>query len=510
MKILALSPNYKYHQDLLESLLAKGIETEFATSHKPESESINRPFYAKHKTKLINGKDFYNLNKLQKIVPADAPALDKEKLEYFESVERDFYTLSDRYSYFPKSFRYRKRLFRAGLRYWLDFYAKNKIDALFSICTPHNFPDYLAFHAAKYLGIKTLLTTDAMVNDHVLLLEDYRQSFKVPEDFMAGKSDNDIKASLKPSFAKSAFSESNEITMAKQWNDQMLKLKGVNAQVAKTDKLEPVKKFAKRATKFLSFEMFKPKFKATFAMNGEFSDNTRRLIRIQSGRRLKRLKKAYEDLAVYPDYSKKFAYFAMHLNPERTTQPEAEVFEDHLLAIEILSKSVPKDWLVYVKENPAQYGRKLNLVNGRHYRDASDYAEFTRLSNVRLLRQDVKTADLIKNATLVASLKGTVGWERINSGRACLIFANAWYSACRAAYRVNDLKSCKAAIKTILAKTISEVETDRLKFFAYMQDNIIQGSMGGHHNLKIAVTPYETMVDSLADSIIARFNAGSA
>lgn len=505
MKILALSPNYKYHQDLLESLLARGIETVYATSHKPESEKHNRPFYAKHKTKLIDGKDFYRISKLQKLISSEAPALDREKLKYFEDVERDFYTLSDRYSYFPKSFRYRKRLFRMGLRYWLDFFANHKIDGVFSICAPHNFPDFLAFHVAKYLGIPTLLTTDAMVNDHVLLLDDYRQSFKVPEDFMAGKTDEEIKASIKPSFAKSAFSESNEITMAKQWNDQMLKIKGVNATAEKTSKTDPLKKLAKRATKFLSLEMFKPHFKAAFAMNGEFSDSRRRLLRLQSGIRLKKLKKAYEDLAVYPDYTKKFAYFAMHLNPERTTQPEAEVFEDHLLAIEILSKSVPKDWIVYVKENPAQYGRKLNLVNGRHYRDASDYAEFTRLPNVKLLRQDVKSAELIKNASLVASLKGSVGWERINIGHACLIFANSWYSACRAAYRVNNLEDCKKAIDKILAKPANDVNTDKLKFFAYMQDHIVQGSMGGHHNLKIAVTPYETMVDSLADSIVKRF-----
>ncbi len=509
MKILALSPNYKYHQDLLQALHDKDIVTEFATSHKPESESVNRSFYAKYKTKLINGRDFYRLDKLQKIISANAPALDNEMLKRFENIERDFYTLSDRYSYFPKSFRYRKRLFRAGLRYWLDFYGKNKIDGVFSICSPHNFPDFLAFHAAQYLGIKTLMTTDAMVNDHVLLLDDYRQSLKVPADFMAGKPDAEIKLAIKPSMAAAAFAESNEITMAKQWNDQMLKLKGVNVQLAKANKPNPMKKFAKRASKFLSLDMFAPKFKAAFAMNGEFSDNRRRILRIISGIRLKKLKKAYDKMAVYPDFTRKFAYFAMHLNPERTTQPEAEVFEDHLLAIEILSKSVPEDWLVYVKENPAQYGRKLNLVNGRHYRDASDYADFTRLPNVRLLRQDVKTAELIQNASLVASLKGSVGWERINVGRACLIFANAWYSACRAAYRVDDVESCKAAIAEILAKTESEVVTDRLKFFAFMQDYMILGSMGGHHNLQIAVTPYETLVSSLADNIVSRFNASA-
>lgn len=505
MKILALSPNYKYHQDVLEALYERGVIAEFATSHKADSEKDNREFYKKHGTKLIDGQAFYRIKTIQKIVPYDAPALDKQVLDYMEQYERDFYTISDRYAYFPKTFRYRKRIFRHAIRYWLDFYARNNIDGVFSICTPHNIPDYLAFHVARYLGIKTYMTTDVMINDHVLLLDSYTQSFKVPEDYMEGKTNEEILGSINWTLSRKAFAESNEIAMAKRWNDKMLGLKNLNATQAEEKKSEKAKKLKKKAGKYVSIGAVKPKFKAAFAMNGLYSDMTRRMIRIKCGIRLKKLKAAYEEVAVYPDFGKRYAYFAMHLNPERTTQPEAEIFEDHLLAIEILAKSLPDDWVVYVKENPSQYGRKLNLINGKHYRDATDYADFTRLPNVKLIRQDVKTADLINNASLVASLKGSVGWESMNNGKACLIFANAWYSACRNAFRADDVASCKKAIRDILHTKPQEIYTNKLKFFSYMQDRIILGSMGGHFNLDVATEPYENLVKSLADNLEKRF-----
>lgn len=507
MKILALSTNYKFFQDVLQSLENKGIESCHVTCHVVERDLENCAYYKKNQQKInfIEGTDFYDINKLRKITTPEAPVLDSTTLKYFEDVERDFYILTDRYDYFPHSFRHRKRLFRMGLRYWLNFFSKNKVDAVFSICTPHNFPDFLAFHVAKFLGIKTVFTTDVMLNDHVLFLEDYRERFKTPTNFLSDKSDDEIKKLIRPSLLEAAFAESNEIAFAKKLNDKTLGISGLN----ETDDDEEENKIGKAAGKIknaLSLKAFQPKFKATFAMNGVYSSFRRRLFRMGAGRRLSNLKKSYEKFAVKPDLSKKYVYFAMHLNPERTSQPEAEIFEDHLLAVEIIAKSIPDDWLVYVKENPSQYGRKLNIVNGKHYRDESDYADFARLKNVRLIRQDVKSSDLIESAQIISTLKGSVGWEAIKSGKPALIFANSWYSAHPSAFRANSVDSCKQAMKEMDGKTPKDIATDTLKFLAYMQDRIVIGSMGGHHNLEIAQIPYDEMVGSYVAKLVEMLN----
>src|SRR5690242_18947033 len=107
MRILALSTNYKYHQDLLYSLKEKGVECAFATSHDPSRDAKICSFYKDNKTTLINGRDFYTINKIQKPVPSDAPALSADIINFFEPIERDFYTITDRYAYFPISFRNR-------------------------------------------------------------------------------------------------------------------------------------------------------------------------------------------------------------------------------------------------------------------------------------------------------------------------------------------------------------------------------------------------------------------
>jgi len=510
MKILALSTNNPYHQDLLEELRLKyNIIADIATSHKAELEKENRPYYKKYATRLIDGKAFYQINQINKIIPVDAPVLDKQILEYFSHIERDFYIISDRYSFFPKSFRTRKRLFRYGLRYWLDFFAKNKIDAIFTPCAPHNFPDYTAFHVAKYLNIPVLMTTDVMINDHVLILSDYREVIKVPENYMENDSDEKIIATIPPKLYNNAFRESIQINISKHYNDRSLGLKNLNdfndENFVEKKKIAKRAKLKNRLKKYFSTSPYRPRFKANFAMNRQYSDFVRRFFRIVRSFTLKKLKSDYEALAITPDLNINYIYFAMHLTPERTTQPEAEVFEDHLLAIEILAKSVPKDWLIYVKENPGQASRKINFINGKGYRDISDYKDFTRHPNVRLIRQNIKSSELIQKAKIVSSLRGSVGWESLAQGKGCITFGNAFYSACRSAYRVSSVAECKEVIKEILTKTPAEVKTDKLKFLAYMQSRIVIGSMGAHEVLAMVGEPYKNLLGNLASVLAAMF-----
>jgi len=118
------------------------------------------------------------------------------------------------------------------------------------------------------------------------------------------------------------------------------------------------------------------------------------------------------------DFEKKFVYFPLHLQPELTTSALGGKYADQLLALEELSKMVPDDWLIYVKENPKQLQQQ---------RDKFFFKRLNAIKNAVLVSSDVDTYALTGACQFVASIAGTVGWEAISGGKPTLIFGKVWY-----------------------------------------------------------------------------------
>ena len=118
------------------------------------------------------------------------------------------------------------------------------------------------------------------------------------------------------------------------------------------------------------------------------------------------------------DMSCKFVYFALHLQPEMTTDTLGGRFYDQCLAIKLLRQILPEDWVIAVKENPKQTW---------YMRSPEFFKRLETIPNVVLLDKSINTYDLIKNSQFVATISGTVGWEAITGGKHALVFGVAWY-----------------------------------------------------------------------------------
>ena len=118
-----------------------------------------------------------------------------------------------------------------------------------------------------------------------------------------------------------------------------------------------------------------------------------------------------------PDLTKKYIYFALHLDPEvPTMEVLAERYYDQVFALEKLSQIVPKDVMIYAKDNPKQTDL---------FRPAQFFDRIKKLKNVKMV--NANTNKLIENSCCIATIAGTVGWEAITSGKSMISFGKPWY-----------------------------------------------------------------------------------
>ena len=127
------------------------------------------------------------------------------------------------------------------------------------------------------------------------------------------------------------------------------------------------------------------------------------------------------------DLSKRFAYFALHFEPERTTNPDGGVFHDQFLAILSLRKILPKDIKIVVKEHPSQF---YIYDRGSRGRSSLFYNLIKNIEGVELAGFKENSFQLISKAEMTATISGTVALEAAIIGKKSLIFGNSWFNNC--------------------------------------------------------------------------------
>ncbi|MEW5896120.1 MAG: hypothetical protein AB1668_00365 [Nanoarchaeota archaeon] len=157
-----------------------------------------------------------------------------------------------------------------------------------------------------------------------------------------------------------------------------------------------------------------------------------------------------------PIKNEKYVLFNLHFQPEISTSLYGKWFADQPYVIEQISKSLPLNYMLYVKEHPFGYGnRKLNF-----------YKRIRRLRNVRLIDPTENNFQLIKHASLIITITGTSGWEGLIFGKRVITFGNTYYNLCKEVKHLRASEDLPQTIKESLDKKVDEKEI--IKFVAAM------------------------------------------
>jgi hypothetical protein len=346
----------------------------------------------------------------------------------------------DRYSF---NFSERQSLFRKLIRIWISIIDHENIEIVISPSIPHRVFDYALYVVCKEKGINfitykaTSLKGFLIPTTDIYKLPTYAYNYPFLRTEISDEIEDFIKHIQKDyTLAEPEYMKKQELSKSK-YNIKTL---------AKTFSKKPGKYFR------LLIDLKKPsksyfKEKNQSIEKSEYSKLGVMLLKKKGRKHKAELKKIYESLVSEPDFSKKYIYVALHYQPEETSTPSGSFFTDQFLMIEMISKSIPKDWLVYVKEHKSQFHP---LMEGETSRDRSLYLDILTLKNTKLIPVNFNSFQLIDSCQATATLTGTIGLESVIRKKPVLVFGNPWYSPLKHVFEIENLVDIKKAMDFII------------------------------------------------------------
>lgn len=184
--------------------------------------------------------------------------------------------------------------------------------------------------------------------------------------------------------------------------------------------------------------------------------------KIKRRRRLNILK-AFQKNFKTVELNVKYVYFALHYEPERTTNPDGDKFHDQAIALAKLRNMVPTEYSIFVKEHPTHLFRADKGVRGR---SPLLYDYISNIAGVTLVPTDLDSLDLIKNSSLVASISGSAVFEAAVLGKPSIKFGDAWFNDCPNVFSWHE----DLDFNEVLNKDICTVD-DVVDFLFHLEQN---------------------------------------
>lgn len=140
-----------------------------------------------------------------------------------------------------------------------------------------------------------------------------------------------------------------------------------------------------------------------------------------------------------PVEGEKYVYVPLHLIPESTTFVQAPLYVNELNNIEMLSKSIPAGWRIYVKEHQAMLGE----------RELQFYKKVKKIPNVRLVKfnyyNDPKP--WIVNSQGVYTITGSSAFEAAMLGKRSVVLGEFSSQVIDGINKINSFRDLANAIK---------------------------------------------------------------
>ena len=376
--------------------------------------------------------------------------IDENTLKKLSECRLFFNRTLDRIFLSPLSNRQSDQYFYSLVEFWFSYFNKSPgIKKIFFEASPH-FPwDICLFFIAKHLNIKTYILRRTLINDCIVLDEDFRSNkqriVKFDKSFTGGfKVDNLLTLYMKDSYW---------LEWSKHYKEH------INLDSAKKNVLYLLSNRVVKRIQLIFNELATSK--KTYYRLSKYNYIFFTLKRFFQQRKL--FKTWEENTKEIPD-NVPLLYLPLHFQPERSTDPETGFFSQQILAIKLLLKILPKDWHIIIKEHPRQNRVEYPNLRRLNYREYSEYQEIFKLPRVIPVSVFTPSFELLSSCRMVASCTGSVLWESLLQGKPSISFGAVWHSDCKSSPSIYDIEKNPLILSELLSKDNGQVLSDVEEF----------------------------------------------
>ena len=154
-----------------------------------------------------------------------------------------------------------------------------------------------------------------------------------------------------------------------------------------------------------------------------------------------------------PSLNISFVYFPLNINEEQSLLHQAPYYTNQIEVIRHIAKSIPINYLLYVKEHVA--------AGLRGWNDVEYYKQIIDIPNVQFIHPEFDNNILIKNSKLVIAIRGTSTLKAVQFGKPTITFGKQPYQIIPFVFAVNSLDSLPELIKKALECKTNPLDYER-------------------------------------------------
>ncbi len=376
--------------------------------------------------------------------------LDENIIRALSSYESIFLKMMDRFNY-DGGLSYRERIatYHKQVMFWkgvLDYF---KPDLVVFRMAPHMCHDYVLYALCSVTGVRTLMFERPTIPGLVFPVASFEEESEIiVEKYSAMLADGGAKtATLSPEVSAHLHNLSQPYDQAMPFHEKY--------------KMKRYKGGDLGASLSILWRLLQDTGRGLLIEKWDRSYRQKKLHKRLGQFRRKKLAAHYDQVAQEVDLTVPYVFVALQCEPERQSCPVGGVFTHQYLMIDLLSKTIPAGWKVYVKEHLSQFKK---YQTAERSKTKASYDMIAAMPNVHLVPLHTTSFELIDKAQASATVSGTVGWESVVRGKPVLLFGNSWFSRCEGVFVIRTVEACAAALRKI--RDGFRVNADHVKCFA--------------------------------------------
>ena len=305
---------------------------------------------------------------------------------------------------------------------------KESPKALIMAEAPHSHAQYLLYEVCKYFGLEIAWFNNWMIGP-IMNLQDMRTMELVK------KSNNSQKNNIEKYYH---LVDEYILNFQKKWSGEF-EHKYMTDQINSLKTINRIKDFFKNGLESWirqSYRNLRDKILREYNPINPYHFGIFTQLRIKK-KKAKNLFKSNKIFSTDKLPEGDYVFFALHYEHERNTNPDGGIYHEQLIALQRLRNFLPKTITIVTKEHPTQIYHEERGPRGR---SPLIYDLISNIAGVTLIKYDIDSTYIQKNALLTASITGTASLEAAINGKKSIIFGNAWFKGCPNVYEFNELR----------------------------------------------------------------------